>query len=92
MKFWEGGMDPIPIGSIPRSRATDISVAGRSSADLLTTAEISVGLESSNDRLPLLVLDASAIGFGPVSVARAAKLLDALGTAGWEAARSSSTE
>jgi hypothetical protein len=83
MTFWEGGMDPIPIDSIPRESVTDIKVTGQSTVEQLTTAEISVDLESSNHRVPLLILDASVIGFGAVSVARATKELDVLREAGW---------
>jgi hypothetical protein len=68
--FWEGGLDPIPLATIPWADVLSLELEHRS--DVFTFRE------DDHPQLRLPLVSASLIGFGPISRRRAEKVFATL--------------
>jgi hypothetical protein len=72
--FWEGGLDPIPLATIPWADVRSLELEHRSDVWLYpTSALVFTFREEDRPRLRLPLVSASLIGFGPISRRRAEK-------------------
>jgi hypothetical protein len=74
MRFWEGGLDP--LAAIEWAEVADLALEPRSDAWIYRTPALSIAFRERNGeplRLPLLA--PSLVGFGPMSISRAGKVL-----------------